>query len=637
MFDRQTDRNPFDLRRVRENGIIPTFHLENDEDYLTDNKKNRRVKELLKDLEINHNYSWYKELKLRSINRLESTALFYRANKISFGEMFENADQIANGLYNLGIRQGDEIAVCMSNIPELAYIMLAINKIGARMNSFSEEYNSEYIGEILANCNKSIIFITDTGFLKINELVAGRGFDNIVVISKSRSLPADASKCDEYVSQLDAYYHMEDVTDKCVEKNNNCISFDDFIKKYYSDINIPDNNSLDTEFLVTYTSGSTKIGFPKAIIHTNRSLIVSGRFHDSEVSGNPDLGGLRALAMIHPDSNTCLITCISDILMQGWCVAFEPEYSPEKALDCLMINKPNYANMTATFWNYAATSYLIERRFGNTYLRFLLAAFVVGEGIGKGEEYYLNRFLRKARAGSGISIKGFHFPYVTISVGGGDCEHGGIYYTLWKSLYSKLNFIRLRGRSIGMLPEKYVVVNSLKENDGKMVKCAPYELGIIVANSATTMKGYRNNKEETIKKIITDNDGKDWVSCNVIGYLDELGAVHVKGRAEEYVEIDNNRVYPYQIDYLVDDDKRNVLSSATVITKDKTILVNIIISPFACDDEKSITNKVFARLRKKIAPEVVKKIKLRVFYNIKDFPITGSGKRNIRALEEYEV
>ena len=51
--------------------------------------------------------------------------------------------------------------------------------------------------------------------------------------------------------------------------------------KKISDYN---EGNLDTQFLVTYTSGSTNAKRPKAIIHANRSLITIGRFQDADMS-----------------------------------------------------------------------------------------------------------------------------------------------------------------------------------------------------------------------------------------------------------------------------------------------------------------------------------------------------------------
>ena len=621
---------------MKETGLIPSFHLEDDKDYLPINRTNTKIKRVLFDIERHHNHSWYQEMCIRSEKFSDYPALFYRGNKISFSSMMNSTRKLASAMYNIGVRPGSEIGVCMCNIPELAYVMLAINCLSAKMNSFSTEFNKEYIKSIVSGCDKKLLIITDSEFIKIKDIVKDSEIEKVIIISKGRSLPEKPELCDEYEPELRDFYHYSDHLGDCLKFSGKCISYDEFIDKYAKDENLSMQSTLDTEFLISYTSGSTKIGLPKAIVHTNRSLIVSGRFHDAEVSGNPDLKGLRALAMIHADSNTCLITCISDILMQGWCVAFEPEYDVENALDYLILNKPNYANMTSSFWNMSAYKYLVERKYSDRTLGFLLAAFAVGENIGNGEEYFLNKFLRKARAGSSLSIKGFHMPYVTISIGGGDCEHGGIYYTLWKTLYSKLNYFRLHGKPIGMLPEKYVVVTALKEQNGELKECGKNELGIIVANSATTMRGYKNDIEQTCKKVMTDENRRCWVSCNVIGYIDEIGAVHVKGRAEDYLLFGNEKVYPFHIDDVVDKDKKNILSSTTVFKSNGTIVANLLLNPLAKKEDSTILERVKERCKKDLPAEVVDKIRYRIFKSISDFPITASGKRNIRRLEELK-
>ncbi len=149
------------------------------------------------------------------------------------------------------------------------------------------------------------------------------------------------------------------------------------------------------------------------------------------------------------------------------------------------------------------------------------------------------------------------------------------------------------------------------------------------------MKCYKNH-QETAKKIITDEKGRDWVSCNVLGYLDEVGAVHVKGRIEEFRRIGAETVYPYMIDDVIDQDRRNILSSTTVFHADGSMTANILLSPMAGDSEAAILEQVRERCRQQLSVEVLGLLKYRVFHTISEFPITGSGKRNIRALEEMD-
>ena len=360
-----------------------------------------------------------------------------------------------------------------------------------------------------------------------------------------------------------------------------------------------------------------------------------GRFHDPELSGNPKIPGLRGLAHIHPESNTDIITCISDNLMQGWSVALEPEYDKDKALDYIILNKPNYLNITTSFMLEAAKEYLVDKKYHQNgtgkKLPFLLAAFTVGEKTTKGEEKFINRFLRESRAGSGISIKGLKLPFTTLSIGGGDCEHGGIYYTLWKSLQEKLYYPKLGKKGLGMLPVPYVTVTALKQTkDGSYVECDYNEPGIIVANSYTNLSCYKNNAEATRKLIITDNLGRNWVSCNVYGYIDKIGSVHVNGRIPRQKEnICNNFI----IDDLITDDTKNILSCTTVDVDDKKV-INIQFQPLAKINESKVLTSIYARLAKILSEDEINNIYVRIIPARNSFPLTGAGKRSAAALEE---
>lgn len=605
-------------------------------------KKGRKAIEALKDVEINHNHSWYQEIKNRASKDLDATALFYRGTKISFREMIETVDKLALSFDKLGVKKGDMVPCCLANTPELVYTLFALNKIGAKLNLFGANYNKEFIKTILDGCTDKVFIATDNYYDEIKDVVNNKNYTNKVLYSLADSLPLDPTKCDEYEKTLDEYYHYDNKVNDFKLEDSTIMSFQDVYSLANNyDKEIIDDNNLDTEFLCTYTSGSTNIGYPSQIIHTNRSLIVSGRFHDCELSGNPELKGLRGLSHIHADSNTNIITCISDNLMQRWSVALEPEYDKDKALDYLFINKPNYANMTTSFYIQVAKDYLLKKKFHEDgkgrKLPFLLAAFAVGEQTSKGEEKFINKFLRKARAGSGVKIGKFSMPFTTLSVGGGDCEHGGIYYTLWRSLMQKVNYLKLGGADFGMLPESFAQVTALKKDEaGNLVECNYNEYGMIVANSCTSMKRYNNNPEKTKKLIVRDNLGRDWVSSNVYGYIDPIGGVHVKSRVGQEIFFENGVSIPnFMIDDVVSMDTKNILSSTSVESKynDRFYpIINIELQPEHQSSLEKTMKSVKSRCIKAFGEEIASKLYYRVMDNTNSFPLTGSGKRSAMLL-----
>lgn len=640
---------------TQETGKIKTYNLEEELESLVKlnddkpskriikTKKGRKAIAALHDLKSNHNHSWYQELKQRSVKDPDALALFYRGTKISFSEMFKKADELAFSLAEVGIQKGDTIPVCMANTPELVYLMLAANKIGARLNLFGSHLDKDYLNQILNGCTHKLFIATDDVYSDIIETISKHNYQNKVIVSLADSLPKNPSLTDEYEPKLDSYYHYKNRVNEYKLFEPSIKSFEEFIieGKNYG-LPIFDNNDLDTEFLVTYTSGSTKIGLPKRIIHSNRSLITSGRFHDSELSGNPPLKGLRGLAHIHSESNTDLITCISDNLMQLWSVALEPEYDKKKMLDYLFINKPNYVNAPTGFFIQAAKDYLIEKKFHEDgigrKLPFLFAAFAVGEGTSKGEEKFINKFLRISRAGSGVKIGKISLPFTTLSIGGGDCEHGGIFYSLWKALYEKMYKFRLKNGEYGMMPESYAHVSVFKPiSDDLYTECNYNEYGEIAANSFTTMVGYEDNISATESLIIRDDNGRDWVSNKVYGYIDELGGVHVKGRLNHLLKLeDGSTIAPFMIEDVVSTDTKNILSCTVTGYEDEedTIpIINIEFQPDKRQSDISILNSILARCANKLPYEISEKAVFRIFDYDKSFPLTGSGKRSVKDIE----
>lgn len=647
------------IEYTKKTGEIYPFNIENEiEDLLKldDSKPSKRIIKTKKgkkaitalvDIEKNHNHSWYQELRNRASKSPNALALFYRGTKINFREMFEKADALAKSLSKVGIKAGDEIPICLSNTPELVYLMLAVNKIGAKLNSFGAQFDKNYLKQILEYCSHKIFIGSDDVYNDIRDIIEKDNFSKIVLFSLTDSLSKNFELLDEYEPELKRYYCYDEKVSKFKKVNPSIESFKEFLE-YGEDNNekIIDNNNLDTDFLITYTSGSTKIGLPKAIRHKNRSLIVSGRFHDSELSGNPNIKGLRGLAYPHPESNTDLITNISDNLMQLWSVALEPEYIEKQVLDCIFLNKPNYFNVSTSFLLEAAKQYLLDKRFHpngkGRKIPWLLGVFAAGEGISKGEEKFCNKFLRESRAGSGVKIKGLSVPFVPVSIGGGDCEHGGIYYTLWKSIHETMLKPFLRKKEFGLMPEPYVQVSAfIHSGNGIYKECNYNEYGIIAANSATTMTGYKNNKEATLEMIITDDLDRDWVSCNVYGYIDEFGGVHIKGRMGNEITLSTGeKVLLFMIDDIISKDYKNILSCSTVrvlYNNQEILVVNIQLQPNSKISKENTIKSIEGKMQSVFSKNLTDKMLYR-FYPIRsNIPITGSGKRSFRKLEEYGV
>jgi long-chain acyl-CoA synthetase len=100
----------------------------------------------------------------------KKTALLFEGKEISFEQLNENVNRLANGLRTLGICKGDRVAIMLPNIPEFVYFFFALQKLGAIAVPFNTMYKGREILHILNDSGtRAIIALTNFAPL-INEL-----------------------------------------------------------------------------------------------------------------------------------------------------------------------------------------------------------------------------------------------------------------------------------------------------------------------------------------------------------------------------------------------------------------------------------------------------------------------------------
>mgnify|MGYP003309360871 CR=1 FL=1 len=384
--------------------------------------------------------------------------------------------------------------------------------------------------------------------------------------------------------------------------------------------------NIDSEFLVTYTSGSTNEHRPKAMIHTNRSLITMGRFQDPDLSGVPEMHDLVGLMLIPNHSNTSIITSMSDVLYKGCTVAIEPIYDENFLLHSFEINKPNYAAVARQMLVYAMKQLYSNPKFKDFKMEQMLMLTSVGEPTSKGEEKFINRMLRKARCGVGKL-----FVPVPVSIGGGDCERGGMFFTSYRRLRDFLPQYALKGERCGLKPYAMVETAILDENGNEL----PYgEIGRLVIKTPTTMKCYKNNPEATSKFYITDAEGRQWTDGAVYASMEKGGTLKIFERIGKEVVLDDGKKIPLFIVGNLVEKNENILSYE-VVNVNNEFVVHLEMQP-GCSDSENDINSVLEEIQQNIilvlGEEVASKVSYRVRSFEEGFPLSKCGKRSYPAL-----
>ena len=590
-------------------------------------KTNNKVEAALKEIEEKRNYAWDLDIETRNKSNLNKEALFYRGKVITFGELFEKRDCVAKALKQAGVKKGDAIAICMSNTPEFIYSLMAISEVGAEATIFGEGFDKEYIEEILKGCTDKVFFATDKKYEKIKDILRNKQFNHKVISSLTDSLP---NGIDPYYELDRDFYDFSNRIPSLKREDKNIRSFKEFVNfgKDYSGP-IRETVTLDDDFLRSFTSGSTRKGLPKQIVHPHRSLITMTRFHDADLSGLPAMNNVRMLAHIPTYSNTDVITSISDPLSQGCSVALEPIYDIRFHNRSLVINKPNAIPSTTSFLIHSAKTF--EKEFPNEKMEQAYIVIAVGEPTSKGEERFINKWLKSVKAGT----KRVPFPLspVTLSLGGGDCEHGGIYFTLFHALRQKVS---LSKETYGLTPFKCVEEVILDRNGNHITDGSVGRLGAI---GPTTMKRYDGNEEATNKFFIKDVNGKVYGDTKAWASKNKKGNTIMHGRmGSEFHLSTGEEIAPYVISESVQEDYLNVLSCEVINVKTEEgveiPVVHIELQPDAKDIMPVVLMDAKEKLDSLLPRELSDKVVFRFHSNEDEFQITGSGKRSLNALEE---
>lgn len=601
----------------------------------------KKVREVLADLDANHNNSVTVEVILNNLDNLDKIAISYRGNDITYKELFVKSFEYAKSLKALGFKEGSEIPVCMNNSPEFVYLLLAINLIGAKINSFGEWFNEDYTKFILEHTKSKYVFVTDNLYDSICDKIDSSVISNMVMFSLRDSLKDDINPYEE----IDNRFHKFE-NKVPFYKNNHSLKNDikimdyqefvDFGKKYQESIVY--DCGLDDDFTITYTSGTTSPGRPKAVLNANRSYTTLARFKNSDVSGMPSMKNMRVLAHIPTYTHMELSCGIFDTLYQGCTLCLEPFYDKNFYPYSLVINKPNCTYGSVGFNKHLCDLLNFSSEFKSSDFSQLMLAIITGEGCSAGEEKYFNYTSRKHKFGSG------KLPYplapITYSIGGGTTEFSGSMVTLFKEFQQKLLKPVLFKMPLGLTPLKFNKMEVLNE-DGDY--CNIGEPGLIVGKSPCIMKGYYYDSELNKDLYVYDKYGYRWFSLGTIGYKsDRFDRIAMKGRPNSYIYTDTgNKIYYYQIEDTIMKDTKNIMSCSMVKVEDNnnevSYVCHIILQPFKKKSREKVLSSCMERLIKFVPVDILEHLYVRVREEGESFEVAPSGKRNCDSLIEEGI
>ena len=422
--------------------------------------------------------------------RRQSPCVVQDDRTLSYAQVLERANKLANAFIAAGVDVGDRFALLSKNSIDMVVIYLAASRVGAVPVPLNWRLAPPEWAYIIDNADAKVI-IAEAEFCSGVE-AAGDQIPNV----QHRIAIGLQSPKEKWVDFGSWWGECSAAT--------------------------PQNRVCEDDALYQmYTSGTT--GRPKGAVLTHRSVITNSLQCMPYFSGSlvPDRRMLIVMPMFHAGATSSVIGC----LISGTTMIIHNDFSPDRLAQALSEHQINVVNLVPAMIQAMLVHVpdLAERNYSNLEVIVYGASAIAADTLRRAMDIFQCDFFQ----GYGQTEASACLTMLTAQ------DHR-------RALESRPDLLLSAGRS--------VMGTTLRIVDGAGCELPRGEVGELVARGPQTMKGYWRLPEATAATLAAG-----WLHTGDAAFMDKEGYIYIQDRVKDMVVSGGENIYPREIENVLFD------------------------------------------------------------------------------------
>ena len=520
-------------------------------------------------------------------------ALEYMGRKITYGKLFDRIDECAKSLTAMHVKQGDIVTIALPSIPEVLYLLYALNKLGAVANMVHPLAGEKEILHYLNEVNSEVAILFEGTYAIVKDSIYTTSVKKAVVVSAGESLPFGLKQLYMLNNRLPKF-----------PANGMFVNWKQFIEFGNGIMVSPIGKDSTQVAVISHTGGTT--GEPKGVMCSDRNInaLIWQIGCNLEYKRQE-----KYMNVLPPFINYSLVNSMLEPLAFGFQVTLIPKYEPEKFDEYIKKYHPNHISSIPDYWE----AILTNEKLKQMDLSCLNHIFYGGEAMNPQKEQEVNDFLL-SRGARNIMGKGL-----------GSTE-----------MVSASTFTYESCNVMGSVGSPLVRVNCKIVEPETLEELSYNQIGEICFAGDTLMIGYYNNQEATDAIIKYHPDGIRWMHTGDLGYVTEDGVVFITGRMKRILPTMGNdgqptKMFPDRIEKVLM--KHSAVALCCVIGIPDPVRTHYprayVILNEGHQENQTMTDVLLAHCKDELPDYMIPE---EIIYR-NEFPRTSRGKIDYRALE----